>query len=579
MEGRQQEIGGAHALLQLGSKTAEDDIESSGKDTSATTGHVESDEEGAGTTGKQGQITDAVEAAVMRFVGGTLDSANYRKQKRKLASDDYDFNQWTTGFLSDNLTQEDEFAYANNNKPEKKRKKKKSKKNRNSDDLLVHDHMVEEALNDARELAEHDQLVEDAMKDARELQRQDEELLLQQHDDSTNIPPHQAQQILAAANAVVLQDSTKSFENIDNSKFNHLTTVDTLVENVSSDVMTWYNSLDEESKKGPRRFSPEEQHAVDHFIAGYCHMNKWNRQDVCNRIWSNDRKKDNFWESLTRILPYRSRSSVYKHIRRQYHVFDVRAQWTKPDDELLRKLALTHEGKWKQIGEIMGRMPEDCRDRWRNYVKCGEARTENKWTEQEEEQLKSVVNEILTSETQDNINWTIVSERMKGSRSRIQCRYKWAKLIKREANMRSSYMSEMTKSWLIRKVQQLNVDNIDAINWDYLVKLYQQIKQDDEKYDWQAIDFKVGFEKLKMGIKDHRRINFKDLLDKLVERYNVVQDDDDHISKKLEPRKSIKKTESTNFDDPATIANAAVAAVSASVDEEDTKHQEYSLWR
>ncbi|EGW30577.1 uncharacterized protein SPAPADRAFT_52649 [Spathaspora passalidarum NRRL Y-27907] len=594
MDGRQQEIGGAQALLQLGSKAAEEDESTSSipplsKDSLVTSAQGGESDEESSKHQQPSNINDAVEAAVMRYVGGTLENSGYssKKQKRKLTNDDYDFNQWT-GFLSDNLTQE-EFTYTPTNKP---KKKKKSKKNRGIDPELDtlgsdHDRMVEEALKDARELAEHDQLVEDA---ARDLERHDQ--LLQE--DTASIPAHQAQQILAAANAVVQEsDSSQATKNktFDSNKFNHLTSVETLVEEASSQVMSWYNSL-EGKASGPRRFSPEEQKAVDHFIAGYCHMNKWNRQDVCNRVWSNDRKKDNFWESLTRILPYRSRSSVYKHVRRQYHVFDIRAQWNKADDELLRKLALTNEGKWKQIGEIMGRMPEDCRDRWRNYVKCGEARSANKWTEQEEEQLKEVVNEILTSETSDNINWTIVSERMKGTRSRIQCRYKWAKLIRREAGMRSSYMSEKTKAWLIGKIQQLNVESIDHITWDYITKAYEKdISREvlpKDKYDWQAIDFQVVFEKLKMGVKDHKRMKFNDLLDKLGERYNLERSTVQPTQEDHELPKSIGKTkkskhksrmDNNNFDDPASIATAAVAAVSAGVDEEDAKQQEYSLWR
>ena len=103
----------------------------------------------------------------------------------------------------------------------------------------------------------------------------------------------------------------------------------------------------------------------------------------------------------------------------------------------LRKLASTKEGNWKEIGDNMGRMPEDCRDRWRNYVKCGENRVSNKWSEEEERKLRDIVTDMVAHIGDDNklkaptINWTIVSERMNGVRSRIQCRYKWNKLVKR----------------------------------------------------------------------------------------------------------------------------------------------------
>lgn len=177
-------------------------------------------------------------------------------------------------------------------------------------------------------------------------------------------------------------------------------------------------------------FTIEEIKALDDFMAEYSRSHNLDRDQLCERVWANERKKDNFWDQVTGVLPHRTRASVYKHVRRSYHVFRARGKWTFAEDQQLKELFEKKGAQWKAIGRIMHRMPEDCRDRWRNYVKCGDRRKENKWTTQEEELLTQAVNEFRQEEPHGTINWTSISDRMGGTRSRIQCRYKWRKLSK-----------------------------------------------------------------------------------------------------------------------------------------------------
>lgn len=695
--GGQQEIGGAQALLQLGSKANDDEVDETtlgpgSKDTiDQMASHDTNDSDVDLSDAKANQhINDAVEAAVMRYVGGTLGATNTytnstKKNKRKTTSEEYDFNQWT-GFLDDNISQNVDFAnYAN------KPKKKKKKTNRHHH----HNHGIDPDL-EGLGTSEHDQLVEAAIKDARELARQDEleaamkdagELVMNDHGHDQGMAAHQAQQILAAASAIEqsAQDETISAINqlaqaassLEEStaatsgggaaadttviksegktstrkkrkskkekkvkevqppeevekpvevdpfatipqKYHHISDLETLIEDASTPVVEWYNMQNaiKPMGKGPRKFSEEEERALLHFIGGFCQINKWTREDACNRIWANERKKDNFWESLTRILPYRSKSSVYKHVRRQYHVFDVRAKWTKEDDDLLRRLGNTHVGKWKQIGDIMGRMPEDVRDRWRNYVKCGDNRGENKWTVEEEELLKLIVNEMIETLEQEQkkngeedqqiiINWTIVSEKMKGTRSRIQCRYKWAKLVRREAMVRATYMDNQTKTWLFAKIQEMAVEKAEEVNWDYIAALYEQEHPREDANEsyirWRSPDFKAAFEKARGGIKDFKTYEFDKLIATLFEDYSTRPPDVTGQNSKAPrsrqytkraPHRSIitpaltligrngkARKSGGEHSDAASIASAAVAAVATRVEGEEPVQQEYSLWR
>lgn len=351
----QQEIGGAQALLQLGSKTRSDD-EHEGKngegDQSLNISNNEIKfkdmDEGDGVNGEEGnadgvesdpelvdvkttnqQINDAVEAAVMRYVGGTLDGTGEngpnngsRKNKRKLNHDDImsninEFNQWT-GFLDDDITdnQAEEFNSFAQHQPQPhaqqstSNKNLRKKKKKNNQEAQTHNE-IDPELTGLDSSAEHDQLVQAAIIDARELAKQLGNGSLHDNDTSAvhnslnNLPPHQAQQVIAAATAAVQQgqpnpesiaainqlaqaasslsgdlnrnnknipkqrklskiedgiinyQAIKPTSNYRKPKFNHLTSIDSLVEEASAQACNWYNNLPQTNSSGPRIFSPE----------------------------------------------------------------------------------------------------------------------------------------------------------------------------------------------------------------------------------------------------------------------------------------------------------------------------------
>ncbi|KAK9464034.1 uncharacterized protein V1516DRAFT_669378 [Lipomyces oligophaga] len=191
---------------------------------------------------------------------------------------------------------------------------------------------------------------------------------------------------------------------------------------------TWTVSTSQVPSNGVGAFTAAETEQLEHFMEQYGREHNLDHAGLCQRVWSNERRKDNFWESVYSALPHRTRQSVYKHVRRKYHVYELRGKWTHEEDEELKELADKHGAQWRMIGKLIGRMPEDCRDRWRNYVKCGNIRAQNKWSTDEEVRLVETVNQIRILDPIGDINWTAVSEKMGGIRSRIQCRYKWKKM-------------------------------------------------------------------------------------------------------------------------------------------------------
>ncbi|KAF2402224.1 hypothetical protein EJ06DRAFT_554892 [Trichodelitschia bisporula] len=182
-----------------------------------------------------------------------------------------------------------------------------------------------------------------------------------------------------------------------------------------------------------------------------------------------------FDELTVNVLPNRNKVQTTRVIRRRFHNYGKRGQWTKEEDQALLEAFDRHGRRWKDISELLKRHPEDCRDRWRNYLKCGESRNQGAWTAEEVELFRGIVHEILgklrvkhqedhPDETEPydpvrELDWNIISERMGNRRSRLQCSNKWKKLSKAgKAAQASHEASEGTDG-----EQAANKSN-DAIN-------------------------------------------------------------------------------------------------------------------
>ncbi|KAI9843555.1 MAG: RNA polymerase I enhancer binding protein [Sclerophora amabilis] len=206
-------------------------------------------------------------------------------------------------------------------------------------------------------------------------------------------------------------------------------------------------------------FTDSEIAKLKEFMAEYRAEHDLSKHELNEKIQGNARIKKsigNFWDLVVEVLPYRDRASVMKVCRRRFHNFPKRGKWTHEEDQRLAVAEMEHPKRWKKIGEIMDRMPEDCRDRWRNYVKCGNKRKTDIWTEPEIESLRQAVKECKDAlrdqkrqtgksnitrrgsftdeqDEDDLLSWGVISEKMHGARSRLQCMYKWKKIKGAEA--------------------------------------------------------------------------------------------------------------------------------------------------
>jgi hypothetical protein len=140
------------------------------------------------------------------------------------------------------------------------------------------------------------------------------------------------------------------------------------------------------------------------------------------------------WHDISGSIPHRSVKAVAAAAVRLFHPYANKGAFSPDEDDALRGLVSAHGNKWTEFSHMLKRTPESCRLRWRE-IKDQDSRVTGKWSEEEEEQLKSAVEKYgngrnLGGDTNDkrmlldNINWEAVVPHVP-SRNRIQCLAKW----------------------------------------------------------------------------------------------------------------------------------------------------------
>lgn len=193
-------------------------------------------------------------------------------------------------------------------------------------------------------------------------------------------------------------------------------------------------------EQGP--FTPVECDLIEQHLVEFMRDNSKTRDELVAMIQNSSREMSKIYVDLaTDVLPHRNRRAVQRYCRRHYNNFQ-RGRWTDEQDELLRTAYAENPNKWVKIGERVGRMPEDCRDRWRNHVSLDQRHTDV-WTQDEEHRLATAVRDCLRSVEanmeakldrsveDDYIAWGVVVNKMNGSRNRLQCSMKWRKIKQR----------------------------------------------------------------------------------------------------------------------------------------------------
>ncbi|CAM9263547.1 unnamed protein product, partial [Ectocarpus fasciculatus] len=178
------------------------------------------------------------------------------------------------------------------------------------------------------------------------------------------------------------------------------------------------------------KYSSTESKLVVDAIKSYASANAITVESLCQG-GSRTGGSKKAWLSIANWLPDRSVQSIYRHGIRQLHGMKM-GPWADEEVAQLKLLVCTHGKKWADIGEMIGRSADSCRDKSRELISTPQ---EGPWTEQEEKLLNKLIMDrmgcsegmtevMLTGDEEVDVPWAEVARIIK-SRNRIACRKKW----------------------------------------------------------------------------------------------------------------------------------------------------------
>jgi hypothetical protein len=297
------------------------------------------------------------------------------------------------------------------------------------------------------------------------------------------------------------------------------------------------------------RLTVDDTAAISDAIESYREFNDMSQYQINELIQRSAQSEGGkaLWKSVFDEIPLLPRRNVVDFCRRKFHNFEGRGVWTEEQDEELRAAYEKNPNKWKAIGIEINRFPEDARDRWRNYLVCGDSMRTDVWDKHEEKLLKTAVEECIqairaerrtgadlsTLAEERLIDWQKVSEKMNRTRSRLQCSYKWKKLkaIKEsdeedpkvnapisqswrleDAKIRAGALSANEKLRLLRAIRDCGASREGKIPWG---SISLDLNEKGKRMAW-----KVCFRELKDKLPNHREMKFKEIVQSLVDIFD-----------------------------------------------------------
>jgi hypothetical protein len=297
------------------------------------------------------------------------------------------------------------------------------------------------------------------------------------------------------------------------------------------------------------RLTVDDTAAISDAIESYREFNDMSQYQINELIQRSAQSEGGkaLWKSVFDEIPLLPRRNVVDFCRRKFHNFEGRGIWTEQQDKELRAAYERHPNKWKAIGIEINRFPEDARDRWRNYLVCGDSMRTDIWDKDEEKMLKTAVEECIqairaerrtgadlsTLAEERLIDWQKVSEKMNRTRSRLQCSNKWKRLkaIKEsdeedpkviapisqswrleDAKIRAGALSANEKLRLLRAIRDCGASREGKIPWG---SISLDLNEKGKRMAW-----KVCFRDLKEKLPNHGEMKFKEIVQSLVDIFN-----------------------------------------------------------
>lgn len=140
-------------------------------------------------------------------------------------------------------------------------------------------------------------------------------------------------------------------------------------------------------------FTKEEKDLASTVFHDYCLQHNVLEEDLRRAImqWGT---VGEFKTSMYEAFPRRTLTAIRKLCQRRFSPF-VRGSWTAAQDDALRSAYAAHPDNWRAIGDVVERLPGDCRDRYQNTIRYGGSMERGPWSQAEEEKLRQAVEEAM----------------------------------------------------------------------------------------------------------------------------------------------------------------------------------------
>ncbi|KAH8914953.1 hypothetical protein BT69DRAFT_1289468 [Atractiella rhizophila] len=287
-------------------------------------------------------------------------------------------------------------------------------------------------------------------------------------------------------------------------------------------------------KKG--KFTHDEELKIKSSLDSYMSKHGLDFEGLREKVFSgrtrNADPSSSFWSEIADSVEGRPLISVYQHVRRMCHPLSHQGAWTAEQDAMLLEAVEELGTKWEKVSARVERMAQDCRDRYRNYLKNGELKNRGAWSKEETQKLKEAVESVCRNLGRkkgdySDIPWTAVSEKMEWVRTRAQCRIKWQDSVEKEvkaergeAEMRP--WDQDDTFYMFEKLKGLRVADESEIDWDSLR---------DKKWNlFSSHQIQKRFLSLKRTVKNHKELSFREIMD-------AIQADFDAFKKSKRPRR------------------------------------------
>ncbi|KAH8661532.1 hypothetical protein BGZ60DRAFT_517268 [Tricladium varicosporioides] len=251
---------------------------------------------------------------------------------------------------------------------------------------------------------------------------------------------------------------------------------------------------------------------------------------------------DELWKGIFEAVPGMRQRKVRDTCRRKFHNYPARGVWSAEADEELKNAYERLPGKWKDIGQLIHRMPEDCRDRWRNHLACGDSMIKYEWNEDDENSLRAAVAECIEhvkelkridkdnryagKDNESLVDWQIVSEKLGHTRSRLQCINKWKQLKEREeSDIEDTLPVICGDNWRSRNADVLTHTFTASQRLELLYAIRDSGAGKESKIPWRVVEknltwydkgvrlaIRLCFRRLREKIPNHIYMKLKDIL-------------------------------------------------------------------